>query len=232
MVKQAWSGRFTTSFNHWFKKHSENPLAYEGSVEEFVRAGTPRDEPDEVSGLYGAAFSIIARQAARRAYHDLIGPWKCCESPIEFPMLFALAIVGDECGSVGYFVRGVRYGGEETGQDLLIEPQAQLGKHRVDFLLTYKEVGPDFSVIETSRDGREIPGVKEEKRMMVVECDGHDFHDRSKEQARADRQRDRWLQSLGYQVFRFTGSEIWQDVFACAQEAIGALVRFEYEAES
>ena len=31
------------------------------------------------------------------------------------------------------------------------------------------------------------------------------------------------MQTLGFQVFRFTGSEIWKDVFKCADEALNAL---------
>lgn len=51
---------------------------------------------------------------------------------------------------------------------------------------------------------------------LVVECDGHDFHERTKKQATKDRSRDRRLQELGHTVFRFTGSEIWSDPMACA----------------
>jgi hypothetical protein len=34
---------------------------------------------------------------------------------------------------------------------------------------------------------------------------------------------DRNLQMQGFSVFRYTGSEIWTDVFSCADEAIGFL---------
>ena len=71
----------------------------------------------------------------------------------------------------------------------------------------------------------EIPGSKEITKKMVVECDGHDFHDQSKEQARKDRGRDRMLQSLGSPVYRYTGSEIWADVFKCAYQAVRDLKR-------
>jgi very-short-patch-repair endonuclease len=71
---------------------------------------------------------------------------------------------------------------------------------------------------------------------MVVECDGHDFHERieddqartrgltpTKEQARRDRERDRLLQSFGFLVYRYTGREIWEDVFTCATQALDSL---------
>mgnify|MGYP003580046510 CR=1 FL=1 len=60
-------------------------------------------------------------------------------------------------------------------------------------------------------------------RWMIVECDGHEFHERTKQQARRDKQRDRFFQSIGYKVLRFTGSEIWADPDECASEIIEQL---------
>jgi very-short-patch-repair endonuclease len=58
---------------------------------------------------------------------------------------------------------------------------------------------------------------------MIVECDGHDFHEKTKEQARRDKQRDRFLQSRGYKVLRYTGSEIWADPTECSDEILTEL---------
>lgn len=68
---------------------------------------------------------------------------------------------------------------------MLIEPQKQIGSYLVDFLVTFMG------------------------EQLVIECDGHDFHERTKEQAQKDKLRDRTLQRLGFKVFRFTGSELW-----------------------
>ncbi len=51
-----------------------------------------------------------------------------------------------------------------------------------------------------------------------VECDGHDFHEKTKEQAARDKRRDRSIQAKGIPVLRFTGSEIWNDPKKCAKE--------------
>lgn len=80
-----------------------------------------------------------------------------------------------------------------------IECQVQIGGYRVDFLI-----------------GRGT------KCQLVIECDGHDFHERTKEQAASDRSRDRKLTTKGYTVIRFTGSEIYADPFRCAGEALVA----------
>lgn len=57
-----------------------------------------------------------------------------------------------------------------------------------------------------------------EPRWMIVECDGHEYHERTKEQARRDKKRDRYFTAQGYKVLRFTGSEIWADPDECAGE--------------
>lgn len=45
---------------------------------------------------------------------------------------------------------------------------------------------------------------------IVVECDGFQYHS-SKEAFKKDRQRDRAFQARGYEVLRYTGSEIFND---------------------
>lgn len=56
-----------------------------------------------------------------------------------------------------------------------------------------------------------------------VEADGHDFHDRTKEQAQRDRRRDRILVARGFRVLRFTGSEIYRNAAHCADEILHLL---------
>lgn len=53
---------------------------------------------------------------------------------------------------------------------------------------------------------------------VAIECDGHDFHEKTKQQASKDKARDRYMQSKGWSVLRFTGSDIFKDPMACAEE--------------
>ena len=46
---------------------------------------------------------------------------------------------------------------------------------------------------------------------IVVEVDGHDFHERTKEQAKRDKERDRYFTKVGYKIYRYTGSEVYQN---------------------
>lgn len=76
-----------------------------------------------------------------------------------------------------------------------VQQQVQVGAYRVDFMVLIR--GPK--------------GL----RRIAVECDGHDYHDKTKEQAARDKKRDRDLLLAGVPVMRFTGSEIYRDCEAC-----------------
>jgi len=116
-----------------------------------------------------------------------------------------------------YFVLDGRTVEADDYEYLTIEPQGQLGRHRVDFLLTLYSVEP-FDIGPPPTDQAKVTPRGHAFLRLVVECDGHDFHDRTKEQSSRDRARDRALTGFGLQVFRFTGADICKDVMGCARE--------------
>lgn len=81
-----------------------------------------------------------------------------------------------------------------------IEPQVEIGSYRVDFLVGLNHLGNDL------------------RQCIVVECDGHEWHEKTKEQAARDKARDRYLSAHVGRIVRFTGSEIFKDCVGCAQE--------------
>ena len=86
-------------------------------------------------------------------------------------------------------------------------PQFLIDRYRADFRISYEFYGTVAH--------------------WVVECDGHAFHERTKEQAKRDRRRDRELQALDYRVLRFTGSEINADPNGCAMEVLNQIMDFQ-----
>lgn len=82
-----------------------------------------------------------------------------------------------------------------------IHTQFPIGKYKADFFV-------DFA------------GWNGQNAMGVIECDGHDFHERTKKQAEHDKARDRYFQSLGLIVLRYTGAEIHRDPLAAAHAAL------------
>jgi uncharacterized protein DUF559 len=65
-----------------------------------------------------------------------------------------------------------------------------------------------------------IPGLGPWRPIIVVECDGHQFHERSPEQASKDKRRLRMLQRLGTLVLPFTGTDIVRGSEESAQEIV------------
>lgn len=55
---------------------------------------------------------------------------------------------------------------------------------------------------------------------IAVELDGHDFHERTKEQVTLRNQRDRDLAAEGWRVLHFSGSEVVNRRYECAWEVL------------
>lgn len=85
----------------------------------------------------------------------------------------------------------------EPVDGFVLAPQVEIGMYRVDFVF-----------VKGALIGRR-------DKWIVIECDGHDFHDKTKEQAARDKARDRFLSANVARVLRFTGSEIYRDVGGC-----------------
>lgn len=128
-----------------------------------------------------------------------------CESPIEQIMLAELTFCWFGYWAGPHEIHDPHMPFEIPDKDVVIIPQYEIGDYRADFAVLLR----DF---------------KGNILRMVVECDGHEFHEKTKQQAQRDKKRDRNLQAAGWQVFRFTGSEIFKDVSACVAEldVIGA----------
>jgi very-short-patch-repair endonuclease len=57
----------------------------------------------------------------------------------------------------------------------------------------------------------------------AIECDGHDYHERTAEQAEYDRKRDRDFQARGLMVLRYPGAEITRAPIRAAKAALDTM---------
>jgi very-short-patch-repair endonuclease len=62
--------------------------------------------------------------------------------------------------------------------------------------------------------------IEESRPELIIEIDGHQFHEKTKAQAEHDKKRDRFLVGRGFSILRFTGSEIYRDSDSCVKESI------------
>lgn len=85
-----------------------------------------------------------------------------------------------------------------TIEDYFIERQEEIKTpsrtYRADFV--FHDLSDDFSI--------------------VIECDGHEFHEKTKEQVKKNNERDYDLKMCGYEVIHFSGSEIFENPIKCA----------------
>lgn len=116
-----------------------------------------------------------------------------CESPIEQLLKIELQKLN--------LISTIKFNPYIDVVDIINQETIECGKkkYRVDFLIPviYKN---------------------QENICFIVECDGYEFHQKSKEQVKKDNERTRNLQKQGYEIIRFSGSEIWKNVNECALE--------------
>lgn len=98
--------------------------------------------------------------------------------------------------------------GEEWA-GLFFSRQFKIDKYKVDFLICYRDT-------EMTQNGS--------SRDVVIECDGHDFHEMSEFERRYEKARDRHMQKKNYKVFRYTGADIVKNHFQIAAEVLSYLV--------
>jgi len=203
---------YKIDFSNFLKQLRENDqLSSIGSIIDLIHnyedmfPGDSKYIPDKG---FDDVISSLLKHRIELLINELYYITEKCESPIEVIMLYGLLIVGQEC----HDTVNVRIDHKslfkvvDSPYELLIEPQKIIKNYRVDFLLTATNYNPKF----------EKNGYYQKR--VIVECDGHHYHDRTKEQAKRDKSKDRKLQSLGYEVYRYTGSEIWQDIMSGVQE--------------
>lgn len=125
---------------------------------------------------------------------------KICESPIEVSLGAALLMLD----RIDPFTKG---------HGISIASNNEIPDYRHErWLLIPQYEWQDFRIDLALR----VPEYR--FKWVFIECDGHDFHERTKEQAARDRQKDRAIQSSGIPVLRFTGSEIHRNLEDCAEQ--------------
>ena len=87
-------------------------------------------------------------------------------------------------------------------------------KYIIDFILRPgRELPLDNPRYEWFKNYELVKDIK-----LAIELDGHEFHEKTKEQVKKDKEKDRWLTLNGYTVIRFTGSEIYNSIETCIKQ--------------
>ncbi len=147
-------------------------------------------------GVRSTAFAH-PEDAVAAMFMDITPPDDACESPIEKQLFAQFLEYAKEFGEDQW--DGTRLNMFNSSPGIFLYPQYEIdgGRYRLDFALL--------------DDGN---------MKIAIEADGHEFHERTKDQAERDKRRDRYLQSDGWKVLRFTGSEIHRDAAKCVAEVM------------
>jgi very-short-patch-repair endonuclease len=134
------------------------------------------------------------------------------QSPIEELFLLQFLLLSDEFKITAY---GIYDGAEMVG--LYPCAETEWYGHKVIITPQYKienYLTVDFKI-----------NLPDKNKTIIIECDGHEFHEKTKEQAQKDKKRDRKLANQEFFVLRFTGSEIYNDPQKCIKEVESLIIR-------
>lgn len=132
---------------------------------------------------------------------------RSCESVME--QAFAAAFIINDAFKIT--PAGIKWRIERGEDCLVLEPQYEVRQVRDPWAS-----GVDPERIIARADFAFWLG---EDIALLVEVDGHEYHERSREQVMSDRSRDRKMMRCGLPVARFTGTEINREPKACTVEA-------------
>jgi very-short-patch-repair endonuclease len=189
-------------------------------VDNFVKGlgNTQTLAPFVDSQILLAAARFIGESMFERFFYEVDEYWP--DSPIEQAMFLSLACVSfsdQDTRTVFSTCRNSLCSDEREstylrGNELrrmVICPQHSILSYRADFAMFGS--GYDTST-----------GLWVKAQPVAIECDGHDFHEKTKQQAMRDKKRDRAIQISGLKILRYTGAEIHADPIGCAKEAFSA----------
>jgi very-short-patch-repair endonuclease len=156
--------------------------------------------PQNVKSLIWNCLTDTEEGVVTRIWVATGGIERCleCQSPIEQLFYVAYSLAADEKDPL-------------IGAVFFLKPQKRI---KVDGRTYYADFCIDF-IPDSCFKGNEYH--------LIIECDGHDFHERTKEQVAKGNNRDMDLKRAGYDVIHFSGSQIFKDPFQCAEDVLELL---------
>lgn len=60
---------------------------------------------------------------------------------------------------------------------------------------------------------------------LIIECDGYEFHQKTRQQVQKDNEREYDLKMAGYEILRFSGSQIYNEPLKCAEDTYNYIMK-------
>lgn len=152
----------------------------------------------EIFFAYLAGFYPLRNFTTRADYLDFIGfSYEECKSPIEIIFNFAYDLM--------------RFDGEDKYPCVELERQYEIEANGNRYIA-------DFAISKDNSYYQEYD--VENPLYLIIECDGHEFHEKTKEQVEYRNRRDLDLQMAGYDVLHYSGSQIYNEAINVAKRTI------------
>lgn len=171
-------------------------FSYVSYAEEFEKL------PLRAKEIYFYAMENLAQQHENIAALILDQPFagsEDCQSPIEKILYVACNIV--------FRIRDKEL--DESAMGMSVFPQFSIETEKKNYCA-------DFIIVLEKFVGKCVD--------VIVECDGHEFHQKTKAQVERDNQREYDIKKMGYDVLRFSGSQIYNNPFKCANDIFDYLI--------
>ena len=101
-------------------------------------------------------------------------------------------------------------------EELLTHGLSNAKKYFVDFSFEADDYLADLTL------GNKI---KNTNFKLAIECDGYEFHQKTKEQVKQDNEREFDLKMAGYDVLRFSGTQIFNNPIKCAEDTYNFIMK-------
>ena len=158
-----------------------------------------KQQPETLK-LFFSLFNLTDEQFLR--IEDFCEQVDECESPIEKMLLAALEI------------KAMQY---EDSYEVSIWTQ-------YDSFPIDKKYRADFYIRIDNGPWHCLYGKKLKEAELLIECDGHQFHEKTKAQVKYRNERDLELKKAGYDILHFSGSQIYNEPMKCADEIFNYLI--------
>lgn len=109
---------------------------------------------------------------------------------------------------------------EKLGKEIYLFAQKEVICDKKKYYLDFEFEADDYLSYLTF--GNKI---KNYNFKLAIECDGYEFHQKTKEQVQKDNEREYNLKMAGYEVLRFSGTQIYNNPLKCAEDTYNYIMK-------
>lgn len=108
----------------------------------------------------------------------------------------------------------------EDKEQLYLFPQKEIECENHKYIIDFEFDSDDYLTKLLLKDE-----IVNKNFKLAIECDGYEFHQKTKEQVQHDNEREYELKMAGYEVLRFSGTQIYNNPLKCAEDTYNYIMK-------